>query len=129
MRPRRRLAEFPLVWYSASTWIGIDGDGSPDVLQVGCDSDVLSFLGHHNAAIECVAGVVPRWIVLDQQFSGKPGRYDGLVICVDPGSTTAAEIYMLNTTNGAHASFAVTAPKGNVAGGKLCGMDRGSARN
>jgi len=53
----------------------------------------------------------------------------GCVICVDPGSTTAAEIYMLNTTNGAHASFAVTAPKGNVAGGKLCGMDRGSARN
>jgi hypothetical protein len=78
MRPRRRLAEFPLVWYYASTWIGIDGDGSPDVLQVGCDSDVLSFLGHHNAAIESVAGVVPRWIVLDQQFSGKPGRYDGL---------------------------------------------------
>ena len=31
------------VWYSASTWIGIDGiDGSGDVLQAGCDSDVMT---------------------------------------------------------------------------------------
>ena len=31
------------IWYSASTWIGIDGiDGSGDVLQAGCDSDVMT---------------------------------------------------------------------------------------
>src|SRR5579862_4513517 len=31
------------VWYSASTWVGIDGiDGSGDVLQAGCDSDVMT---------------------------------------------------------------------------------------
>lgn len=28
------------IWYTASTWIGIDGYGSDDVLQAGCDADV-----------------------------------------------------------------------------------------
>jgi len=30
------------IWYTASSWIGIDGDdGSGDVLQAGCDADVM----------------------------------------------------------------------------------------
>ncbi len=31
------------IWYTASSWIGIDGDGgSPDVLQAGCDADIMT---------------------------------------------------------------------------------------
>jgi hypothetical protein len=30
------------IWYTASTWIGIDGDdGSGDIVQAGCDADVM----------------------------------------------------------------------------------------
>lgn len=30
------------IWYTASTWIGIDGDdGSGDIIQAGCDADVM----------------------------------------------------------------------------------------
>jgi hypothetical protein len=30
------------IWYTASSWIGIDGDGSSgDVLQAGCDADIM----------------------------------------------------------------------------------------
>jgi peptidase A4-like protein len=102
----------PLVWYSASTWIGIDGDGSPDVLQAGCDSDVMSFFGFTWRQL------MPWWEWFPEDthwisnFPVSQGDTMSCVICVDPGSTTAAEIYMLNSTNGAHTSFAVTASNG-----------------
>jgi len=38
------------IWYTASTWVGIDGDdGSGDVVQMGCDADVMKKDGstHH----------------------------------------------------------------------------------
>jgi hypothetical protein len=34
------------IWYTASSWVGIDGDGgSPDVLQAGCDADIMESAG------------------------------------------------------------------------------------
>jgi hypothetical protein len=100
-------------WYSASTWIGIDGDGSPDVLQAGCDSDVLN----------PVFGITVRqlnpwweWYPEDSywisNFPVSQGDTMSCLICADTSSATAAEIFMMNDTNGAHASFAVTAPTG-----------------
>jgi hypothetical protein len=104
------------IWYSASTWIGIDGDRSPDVLQAGCDSDVLnlSLFGITGALRQLTpwwewypAGTF--WI---SNFPVSQGDTMSCLICVDENSTTAAEIFMMNDTNGAHASFAVTAPSG-----------------
>jgi hypothetical protein len=37
------------IWYSASSWVGIDGDGSSgDVLQAGCDADIKHSDGHEH---------------------------------------------------------------------------------
>ncbi len=103
----------PGVWYSASTWIGIDGiDGSGDVLQAGCDSDVMTFFGITQRQLN------PWWewwpagsFWISNLPVAQGDTMDGL-ICVHPGSTTAATIYLLNVTSGVGASFQATAPPG-----------------
>lgn len=103
------------VWYSASTWIGIDGDGSPDVLQAGCDSDVMNFF-----FFGTMRQLNPWWEWFPEDthwisnFPVSQGDTMSCLICVDEGSNTSARIYMMNDTNGAHASFAVTAPSGTT---------------
>src|SRR5215469_11261872 len=82
------------VQYFASTWVGIDGDnGSGDILQAGCDSDV-----------EGSGGSVPHqynpwwewfpagsfWIT---NLTVSPGDELTLLICVTLGSTTSAAIF------------------------------------
>jgi len=104
-------------WYSASTWVGIDGlDVSMDVLQAGCDSDVMivSVLGNRFV----IRQIQPWW----EWFPGDTywisnlpvsfGDTVSCVICADPGSTTDATVYFYNLTNGVAASFIATAPKG-----------------
>ena len=101
----------PFVWYSASTWIGIDGDGSPDVLQAGCDSDVMNYILGTMRQLNPWWEWYPEGTYWISNFPASQGDTMSCVICVDEGSNTAARIYLMNDTNGAHASFAVTAPK------------------
>jgi hypothetical protein len=101
------------VWYSASTWIGIDGiDGSGDVLQAGCDSDVMTSGGTIQRQLNPWWEWYPAgsfWISNLPVAQGD--TMDGL-ICVTTGSTTSATIYLLNVTSGVGASFQATAPPG-----------------
>lgn len=103
----------PGVWYSASTWIGIDGiDGSGDVLQAGCDSDVMTIIGITARQLNPWWEWYPAgsfWISNLPVAQGD--TMDGL-ICVHQGSVTAATIYLLNVTSGVGASFQATAPSG-----------------
>jgi hypothetical protein len=106
------------VWYSASTWIGIDGiDGSGDVLQAGCDSDVMTSGGTIQRQLNPWWEWFPAgsfWISNLPVAQGD--TMDGL-ICVDAGSTTSATIFLLNLTSGVGASFIATAPSGTSLAG------------
>ena len=106
------------VWYSASTWIGIDGiDGSGDVLQAGCDSDVMTSGGTVQRQLNPWWEWFPAgsfWISNLPVAQGD--TMDGL-ICVDTGSTTSATIYLLNITSRVGASFRATAPTGTTLAG------------
>lgn len=101
------------VWYSASTWIGIDGiDGSGDVLQAGCDSDVMTSGGTIQRQLNPWWEWYPAgsfWISNLPVAQGD--TMDGL-ICVTNGSTTSASIFLLNVTSRVGASFHATAPPG-----------------
>lgn len=100
------------VWYSASTWIGIDGiGGSGDVLQAGCDSDVMTSGGAIQRQLSPWWEWYPAgsfWISNLPVAQGD--TLDGL-ICVDAGSTTSATIFLLNVTSGVGANFRATAPR------------------
>jgi hypothetical protein len=99
------------VWYSASTWIGIDGiDGSGDVLQAGCDSDVMTSGGTIQRQLNPWWEWYPAGSFWISNLPVAQGDTMDGVICVDAGSTTTATIYLLNITSGVGASFRATAP-------------------
>jgi hypothetical protein len=103
------------VWYSASTWIGIDGiDGSGDVLQAGCDSDVMTSGGTIQRQLNPWWEWFPAGSYWISNLPVAQGDTMTGVICVDAGSTTSATIYLLNLTSGVGASFRATAPPGKA---------------
>jgi hypothetical protein len=98
-------------WFTASTWLGIDGlDGSMDVLQAGCDSNVLD----QSPPLKRELNLWWEWFPGDSFWVDNLPVVQGdtvtAVICVDAGSTTSATIFLHNVTSGLGASFAVTAP-------------------
>lgn len=97
-------------WYYSSAWIGIDGDGSPDVLQAGTDCDVLTQNGSVYKQVSAWWEWYPETSITINNFPVKSGDYMTCLICVN--STTTASIYMTNITSGIHTSFSITAPNG-----------------
>jgi hypothetical protein len=101
------------VEYFASTWIGIDGDnGSGDILQAGCGSDVSTSGGapqhQYNPWWEWFpAG--SSWIT-SPTFS--PGDEISLLICVTQGSTSSAGVFLSNNTTNTGGFFHATPPSG-----------------
>ena len=107
------------VWYTASSWIGIDGDGekgdmSVDILQAGVDSDVMSYGG----TLAWWTGVWWQWVpgntIYVTNFPVSPGDTIHCVIARAKDSQTNAAISLHNKTNGIAASFPVQAPAGTV---------------
>jgi hypothetical protein len=105
------------VWYSASTWIGIDGDGSPDILQAGCDSDVMTSGGVVQRQLNPWWEWFPEGTFWISNFPVNQGDTLECLICADQNSTTSANIYLVNQTSGARTAFAVTAPSGTTLAG------------
>jgi Peptidase A4 family len=96
-------------FYCAS-WVGIDGDGSPDVLQAGTECDVISF-GFFTAKQTYVWWEwFPENEVQIANFPVTSGDVMFCAICVH--SDTEAGFYLTNLTTGASTSFTKTAPKG-----------------
>lgn len=96
-------------WYSASSWVGIDGiDGSMDVLQAGVDSDVM------NTGLVSERRLRPWWEWLPGDsywITNLPvaqGDVLNCVICVSGG--TSASIFFYNVTSRIGTSFAATVP-------------------
>jgi hypothetical protein len=106
------------VWYSASTWVGIDGiDGSGDVLQAGCDSDVMRFWGASIKQVNPWWEWYPAGSFWISNLSVSQGDTMSCVICVTEGSTTSAQIFLRNLTTGHAATFVATAPNGTSLAG------------
>jgi hypothetical protein len=101
------------VWYSASTWVGIDGiDGSGDVLQAGCDSNVMTSGGSLQRQLNPWWEWWPGGSYWITTLAVSQGDTLNCLICVAEGSTTQAEIFLYNVTNNIAASFLATAPSG-----------------
>ena len=106
------------VWYSASTWIGIDGiDGSGDVLQAGCDSDVMTLIGILSHQLNPWWEWFPAGSYWITNFAVSQGDTLNCVICVSAGSTTEAVINLYNVTTNIAARFVATAPSGTSLAG------------
>jgi hypothetical protein len=101
------------IWYSASTWVGIDGDdGSGDVLQAGCDADVIISGGVVQHQFNPWWEWYPAGSFWISTMPVSPGDELNCLICVQSGSTNTAGIFFGNLTTGVSTFFTATAPPG-----------------
>ena len=100
-------------WYYAASWIGIDGDGSPDVCQAGVECEV------YQSGTTVTRHIYPWWEwfpageVQITNLAVNPGDMITMLICTAQaaGSTTAT-VFFTNRTSGASTSYSITAPPG-----------------
>jgi hypothetical protein len=102
-------------WYYSSAWVGIDGDGSGDVLQAGTESDMLLQNGVLRKQIAAWWEWYPEYSVNISNLPVSSGDYMTCLICVT--SPTTASFYFTNITTSTHTSFQITAPAGTVLAG------------
>jgi hypothetical protein len=108
------------IWYSASTWIGLDGDdGSGDVLQAGCDADVIVSGGVVQHQFNPWWEWYPAGTYWISSIPVSPGDELNCLICVQLGSTTGAAIWLGNNTTGVGTWFSATAPTGTMLQGNV----------
>jgi hypothetical protein len=101
------------VEYSASTWIGIDGDnGSGDIMQAGCDADVQTTGGSPQHQYNPWWEWYPAGSFWITNLSFKPGDEISLLICITAGSTNSAAVFFSNNTTNTGGFFHATAPAG-----------------
>jgi Peptidase A4 family len=104
--------------FYCSTWVGIDGDGSPDVLQAGTEQEIVSFGFITVHATYAWWEWFPEYEVQITNLPVSAGDIMYCAICVH--SDTEAGFYLTNLTTGVATSFTKTAPpkthlKGNCA--------------
>ncbi len=95
--------------YYLSAWLGIDGDGSPDVLQAGTATQVT---GASKAVCYAWMEWYPQFEVEISNFPFAPGDSASLLIC-STGPTTASFTFT-NLTSLLVTSFKLTAPAGTT---------------
>ena len=95
--------------YYSSAWIGIDGDGSTDVLQAGSETDVTGF---GPAASYAWWEWFPDFSVAIPNFPFAPGDAATLLICST--GPTSAYFSFGNLTSLQYTSFSITAPPGTT---------------
>jgi hypothetical protein len=106
------------VEYSASTWIGIDGDnGSGDIMQAGCDSDVQTTGGSPQHQYNPWWEWFPAGSFWITNLTFNPGDEISLLICITAGSTTSAAVFFSNNTTNTGGFFHATAPAGTSVAG------------
>ena len=106
------------VQYSASTWIGIDGEnGSGDIMQAGCDSDIQTTGGSPQHQYNPWWEWWPAGSFWITNLSFSPGDEISVLICITAGSTTSAAVFISNNTSNTGGFFHATAPAGtNILG-------------
>jgi hypothetical protein len=106
-------APTPDQWYYSASWIGIDGDGSPDVCQAGIECEA------YRSGSSITRNIYPwfEWYPdAEVQITNLPisaGDMVTMLICTSQGAgSTTATCYFTNRTNGASTSFGFSAPAG-----------------
>ena len=95
--------------YYSSAWLGIDGDGSNDVLQAGTETDVT---GNGPASSYAWMEWFPAYSVGISNFPFAPGDSATLLICST--GPTSAWFSFGNMTSMQYTSFTLTAPAGTT---------------
>jgi hypothetical protein len=92
--------------YHSAAWVGLDGDGSTNVLQAGTESSVID----GSRSVYAWWEWYPDHEIAVSNFPVAAGDLIFCLICAD--STTTASIYLTNDTTGQQVAFNVTAPDG-----------------
>jgi hypothetical protein len=101
------------IWYTASTWIGIDGDdGSSDVLQAGCDADVLTSDGRVQRQFSPWWEWWPAGSYWIPSMSVSAGDTLTCLICRSLDDASTGAIFLGNETTHIAHFFSATAPSG-----------------
>ena len=89
----------------SSAWLGIDGDGSPDVMQAGTETDSDG---------TCYAWFewFPEFSIGISNFQVSPGDVVALVLCAT--SSTTAWMSIGNMTSAQYTNFSFSAPNGTA---------------
>jgi hypothetical protein len=105
-------------WYYSASWIGIDGDGSPDVFQAGVECEVFQ------TGSSVTRNIYPWWEwyptpeVQITNLAINPGDMVTMVLCSAQGQgSTTGTVFFTNHTSGATTSVTLTAPSGTTLAG------------
>jgi len=104
-------------WYYCASWIGIDGDGSGDVCQIGIETAA------YRSGNSIVTSIYPWWEwyplaeVAITNFPVGPGDMVTALLCTSGAGATSASAYFANRTNGAATSLTFSAPAGTSLAG------------
>lgn len=95
--------------FYASEWIGIDGWGSPDVLQAGTETEITKIWFITARNVYAWWEWFPAGEVAITNLPVSAGDYMNLLICAT--SSTTATMYYSNRSSGVATTFTVTAPR------------------
>jgi hypothetical protein len=99
-------------WYYCSNWIGLDGDGSPDVCQAGFECDVYR---SGNSVVRDIYAWWEWYPLPEVKISNFPidaGDMITMLLCTTGANATSASVFLTNRTTGASTSFSFNAPSG-----------------
>ena len=99
-------------WYYSASWIGIDGDGSGDVCQMGVECEVFRSGNSISRNIYPWWEWFPNFEVQITNLAVSPGDMVTALICTSGANATTASAFFSNRTTGASTSFSFSAPSG-----------------
>jgi hypothetical protein len=105
-------APTPNQWYYCANWIGIDGDGSGDVCQMGIECEA------YRSGTSITTNIYPwfEWYPYPEtaitNFPVRPGDMVTALLCTSGAGATSASAYFTNRTTGASTSLTFSAPSG-----------------
>ncbi len=100
--------------YYCASWIGIDGDGSGDVCQMGIGSSVSQSGGVTRGSYNAWVEWYPLPEVAITNFPVSPGDLVTALLCTAGAGATSATAYFSNRTTGATTSVTFNAPQGTA---------------
>lgn len=101
--------------YDSSFWVGIDGDGSPDVFQAGVECEAVNSGGVVQRTIYPWWEWFPENEVQITNFPVLAGHSLGCTLTVL--SRTSGNVLLRNLSTGAATTFVITAPTGTTLAG------------
>lgn len=104
-------------WAHSSTWVGLDGAGSPDVLQAGSEADAFCLSDPAGLGAPATSQFYSAWF---EWFPFSPVRITNLAVAAGNDLYVAVwstgpqtgNAYILNYNTGQYATVALTAPDG-----------------